>query len=199
MALPHITNSTAAINKYDPVHKSIFEVSMQFPESDALKGFDTNLLTQHVLTVSGLDALYKAPEVESQKFMGVDRSFIKPTIGETKANIEIEFSLNLDDSNDNYILNIFRAWAAIGHNIATGSRSRKTDYAAPWLKIRVADRAGNVYQEVIFKDVMLNGALEFDGGLDYTADDALTLKVKMVSDWWVEQTIGYNPESGALS
>ena len=196
MALPHITNSTAAINRYDPVHKSIFEVSMELPAG--LGYSDTSLLTQHVLNVSGLDALYRAPEVDSQKFMGVDRSFIKPTVGETKATIEIEFSLNLNEANDNYILNVFRAWAAIGHNIATGSRSRKADYAAPWLKVRIANRAGDVYQEIIFKDVMLSGALQFDGGLDYTADDALSLKVKMVSDWWVEQVIGYDPSTGEL-
>lgn len=196
MALPHITNSTAAINRYDPVHKSIFEVSMELPAG--LGYSDTSLLTQHVLTVGGLEALYRAPEVDSQKFMGVDRSFLKPTVGETKASIEIEFSLNLNENNDNYILNVFRAWAALGHNIATGARSRKTEYAAPWLKIRIANRAGDVYQEIIFKDVMLNGALEFDGGLDYTADDALNLKVKLVSDWWVEQVVGYDPTTGEL-
>jgi hypothetical protein len=196
MALPHITNSTAGVNLYDPVHKSIFEVSMELPAG--INFADTSLLTQHVLTVSGLEALYRAPEVDSQKFMGVDRSFLKPTIGETKASIEIEFSLNLNENNDNYILNVFRAWAALGHNIATGSRSRKTDYAAPWLKIRIANRAGDVYQEIIFKDVMLNGPLETDGGLDYTADDALQLKVKFVSDWWKEQVVGYNPETGQL-
>lgn len=196
MALPHITNSTAAINRYDPVHKSIFEVSMQLP--DSLASFDTTLLTQHVTTVSGLEALYRAPEVDSQKFMGVDRSYIKPTVGETKASIEIEFTLNLNEQNDNYILNAFRAWAAIGHNIATGARSKKINYAAPWLKIRVANRTGDVYQEIIFKDVMLNGALEFDGGLDYTSDDALTLKVKLVSDWWVENVIGFDPSTGLL-
>lgn len=197
MALPHITNSTAGVNLYDPVHKSIFEVSMELPAD--IDFADTGLLTQHVLNVSGLDALYRAPEVESQKFMGVDRSYIKPTLQDTKASIEIEFSLNLNDNNDNYVLNVLRAWAALGHNIATGTRSRKSSYVAPWMKIRIANRAGDVYQDITFKDVMLNGPLEMDGGLDYTADDALNVKAKFVSDWWTEQVVGYDPSTGKLN
>ena len=187
MALPHITNSTAGVNLYDPVHKSIFEVYFTLPQALQEKyNTDAALLTEHVLNVSGLDALYRAPEVDSQKFMGVDRSYIKPTIGDTKANIEVEFSLNLRSETDNYILKLFRAWAGLGHDIATGVRSLKKDYCADWLKVSIANRKGDVYQEITFKDVMINGPLEFDGGLDYTADDALTLKVKFVSDWWTE-------------
>lgn len=187
MSLPHLENSLAGVNKFDPVHKSIFELEFTVPES--LQGdfaADVAILPQHVMDVSGLDALYRAPEVDSQKFMGTDRSFIKPTIGETKANLEVTFSLNLRNGTDNYILKLFRAWAALGYDIASGRRVLKKDYVAEFLKVRVANRAGDVFQEIVFKDVMLNGNLEYDGGLDYTSDDALTLKVKFVSDWWKE-------------
>ena len=186
MALPHIKNSKAGNNLYDPVHKSIFEVGFTLPA--AISGTfakDTELLTEHVLTVGGLEALYRAPEVESQKFMGVDRSFIKPTIGETKATIEVEFSLNLRNGTDNYILKLFRAWAALGYDINTGKRSLKKDYCAQWLKVSIANREGDIFQEIVFKDVMINGPLS--GGisdLEYAADDALTLTVKFRSDWW---------------
>jgi hypothetical protein len=54
------------------------------------------------------------------------------------------------------------------------------------LKVSVANREGDIYQEIVFRDIMLNGDLDFDGGLDYTAADALNLKVKFVSDWWEE-------------
>ena len=187
MALPHIQNSEAGVNRYDPVHKSIFEVYFTLPNAlQAEFGKDTALLTQHVLNVSGIDALYRAPEVESQKFMGTDRSYIKPTIGETKATIEIEFSLNLRNETDNYIAKLFRAWAALGYDIRNGKRTLKKDYCADWLKISIANRAGDIFQEIVFKDVMLSGALTIDGALDYTTDDALTCKVKFVSDWWTE-------------
>ena len=188
MALPHIKNSEAGVNLFDPVHKSIFEVYFTLP--DALRAEfarDEMLLSQHVLTVGGLDALYKAPETDVQKFMGTDRSYIKPTVGETSANIEIDFSLNLRNGTDNYILKLFRAWAALGYDISSGKRSLKKDYCAQWLKISIANREGDIYQEIVFKDIMIAGPLEYDGGLDYTADDALTLKVKFKSDWWEEK------------
>lgn len=188
MALPHIKNSKAGVNRYDPVNKNIFEVYFTLPESlRAEFAKDELVLTEHVQNINGLDALYRAPEVDSQKFMGTDRSFIKPTIGDTKANLEVEFSLNLREGTDNYVLKLFRAWAALGYDIRTGKRSLKKDYCADWLKVSIANREGDIYQEIVFKDVMINGNLEFDGSsLDYTADDMCKLKVKFVSDWWEE-------------
>ena len=168
MALPHIKNSEAGVNRYDPVHKSIFEVYFTLPE--ALRNEfakDEILLTQHVLTVSGLDALYRAPEVDVQKFMGTSRSFIKPTVGDTHADIEIEFSLNLRNGTDNYIAKLLRAWGALGYDIKTGKRTIKKNYCADWLKISIANRDGDIYQEIVFKDVMMAGPVEIDGGLDY--------------------------------
>lgn len=187
MALPHIKNSQAGVNKWDPVHKSMFEVYFTLP--DALRNNfaeDEVILTEHVMNIDGLAALYKTAGTDSQKFMGVDRSYIKPTMDNTKAEITVEFSLNLRNGVDNYVLKLFRAWAALGYDIASGKRSLKKDYCADWLKVSVANREGDIYQEVIFKDVMMNGDLEMDGALDYTAGDALTLKVKFVSDWWEE-------------
>ena len=187
MSLPHIKNSQAGINLYDPVHKSIFEVYFTLPEAlRAEFAKDEVLLTEHVLSVDGLAALYQAPTVEQQKFMGTDRSFIKPTVDSTKAELSIKFSLNLRNGTDNYILKLFRAWAALGYDIATGKRSLKKDYCAQWLKVSIANREGDIFQEIVFKDIMMNGPLEYDGALDYTDGGALELTVKFVSDWWDE-------------
>lgn len=186
MALPHIKNSQAGINLYDPVNKSIFEVYFTIPEAIRAEfGKDEVLLTEHVQKISGLDALYKAPEADVQKFMGTSRSYLKPTVGDTHADLEVEFSLNLRNGTDNYILKLFRAWAALGYDINTGKRSLKKDYCAQWLKVSVANREGDIFQEIVFKDVMINGPLS--GGisdLEYAADDALNLTVKFRSDWW---------------
>jgi hypothetical protein len=187
MALPHLKNSQAGVNRFDPVHNSIFEVYFTLPEAlRAEFGKDELLLTEHVTKIDGLGALYRSPGTETQKFMGTDRSYVKPQLDNTRAELTVEFTLNLRNGTDNYILKLFREWAALGYDIKTGKRSLKKDYCADWLKVSIANREGDIYQEVVFKDIMINGALEFDGGLDYTADDALNLKVKFVSDWWEE-------------
>jgi hypothetical protein len=96
--------------------------------------------------------------------------------------------LNLRNGTDNYILKLFRDWAALGYNLATGERRLKRDYTAEYMVVSIANRAGDVFQEITFKDVMINGPLS--GGineLDYTSDDMVTLTVKFRSDYWLEK------------
>ena len=186
MPLPHIQNSLAGREKLDPVFKSIFEVEFDIPEAlRAQFEGDRHLLTEHVLTIEGLEALDKAPDVSSQKFMGTDRSFINPTVGDTFADITIKFTLNLRNGTDNYIYKILRAWSRLGYNIETGERSLKKEYCADWMKVRVANQAGDVFREVIFKDMMMNGPLSGMGDtLDYTDNGAVELTAKFRTDWW---------------
>lgn len=185
MPLPHITNSQAGINRYDPVHNNIFEVYFTLPEPlRAEFAKDEMLLTEHVLKVGGLDALNKAPETGTQKFMGTDRSYINPRIDGTRAEIEVEFSLNLRNRTDNYILKLFKAWSRLGYDITTGERHLKMDYCADWMRIVEANRAGDIYHDVVFKDVMIGGPIGGLADLDYESTDAQTITVKFVSDWW---------------
>ena len=189
MALPHIQNSQAGRNKFDPVHSNIFEVRFTVPEAlRAQFGKDEVLLTEHVTKVTGaLGALNKGATTGTQKFMGTDRSYIMPKMDSTRAEFEIEFTLNLRNDVDNYIYKLLRAWVALGYDINTGARSLKRDYCADWLDIAIANRAGDIFHEIVFKDVMTNGEL---GGsfqdLDYETGEAATITLKLVSDWWQE-------------
>ena len=189
MALPHIQNSAAGRNKFDPVHQNIFEVRFTVPEAlRAQFGKDEVLLTEHVTKVTGaLGALNKGAATGTQKFMGTDRSYIMPKMDSTRAEFEIEFTLNLRDDVDNYIYKLLRAWVALGYDINTGARSLKRDYCADWLDIAIANRAGDIFHEIIFKDVMTNGALSGSfQDLYYEAAAACTISLKLVSDWWQE-------------
>lgn len=190
MSLPHITNSQAGVNKYDPAFKSIFEVYFSIPEAIREQfGKDEALLTEHVLTIDGLAALNRAPGTGTQKFMGTDRSFINPKLDNTRAEISVKLSLNLRNATDNYIYKLFRAWAALGYDQNTGTRHLKKDYCADYLKVSVANQAGDIYHEVVFKDVMMNGDMDGISDLDYDSTDPLELSVKFVSDWWKETMV----------
>ena len=82
--LPHITNTTAGREKYDPMHSAIFEVYFSLPEplrEEFAK--DEEILTEQVISVSGLDALQKTVQAGQQKFMGVVLSFLNPTLDNT--------------------------------------------------------------------------------------------------------------------
>ena len=190
MSLPHITNSQAGVNKWDPVHTNIFEVYFSLPEALRTQfGKDEALLTEHVLSIDGLGALNRAPGVSQQKFMGTDRSYINPKLDNTFAEITVKFSLNLRNETDNFIYKLFRAWAALGYNQNTGERHLKKDYCADFLRAAIANRKGDIYHDVVFKDVMISGDLDGLNTLDYETGDALELTVKFVSDWWKETTV----------
>lgn len=187
MALPHIQNSQAGRNLYDPVASSIYEVYFTLPEPlRAQFAQDEAVITEHVLTISGLDALNRAPGTGTQKFMGTERSFINPMVDNTRAELTVTFSLNLRNGTDNYIYKLFKAWARLGYNILTGERSLKKDYCADWLKVSVANRVGDIYQEIVFKDVMINGPITGLDEYNYETNDAVTLTVNFVSDWWTD-------------
>lgn len=185
--LPHITNSQAGVNRRDPVHTSLFEVYFTLPE--ALKqqfGADEALLTEHVLSISGLETLDKGPDTGEQKFMGTSRSFLNPKLDSTRHEITVKLSLNLRNGVDNYIWKIFKAWNKLCYDLETGSEVLKKDYCADWLKVSIGNRAGDVYREIVYKDVMMFGGLESWNELEYSNNDALELTVKFVSDWATE-------------
>lgn len=187
MALPHIKNSQAGVNKYDPVHTNIFEVYFTLPEAlRAEFGQDEMIITEHVLKISGLGALHQAPNVGQQKFMGTDRTYIQPKLDKTSAEISVDFSLNLRNGTDNYIYKLFKAWSRLGYNIETGERSLKKDYCADWLRASIANRAGDIFEDVVFKDVMIAGPIEGFDELNYETAEALQITVKFASDWWTD-------------
>ena len=72
----------------------------------------------------------------------------------------------------------------LGYDVRTGQRHLKKDYVADWLKVSIANRNGDIYKEVIFKDVMISEGVGGLGEYNYDTADAQTITVKFVSDWW---------------
>lgn len=187
MALPHITNSEAGRNLYDPYHNCLYEVYFTLPAAIKSEfGQDEALLTEHVLKVSGLDALDKGPETVTQKYQGTTRTYLQPKLDSTSADIQVELSLNLRNGVDNYIYKVFKSWKSLCYDLETGTIVLKKDYVAEWMRVCIANRAGDIIREIVFKDVMLKGNLEGLGELDYDSNEPVNLTVHFASDWWKE-------------
>lgn len=187
MSLPHITNSEAGRNLYDPSHNCIFEVYFTLPAAIRSEfGQDEALITEHVQKISGLGALDKGPGTVQQKFYGTTRTFVAPKLDDTSAEIKVDLSLNLRNGTDNYIYKLFKAWKNLNYDLETGTIVIKKGYVADWLRIVVANRAGDIIRDIVFKDVMLKDNLEGLDELDYTSNDPQQLSVTFVSDWWKE-------------
>ena len=191
--LPHIKNVKAGMEKWDPMHQSIFEVGFTVPGALADQGFtgdELEILSQQVVSISGLDALQKVAGVNSQKFLGVDVSFLNPTLDSTTAEFSIVFNLNLRNTTDAYVLNLFKAWGRLSYDIGNGKRTLKKDYTCDTMHISEANRDGTVWREVIFKDVFITALTGLDS-LDYSSSDARQLTVTFRADYWEEKTDHY--------
>jgi hypothetical protein len=184
--LPHIQNTKSGANRHDPMHQSIFEVYFTLP--DAIQSefkTDEETLTEQVVSVSGLDVLNKTVEAGSQKFFGVDVSFLNPTMDTTYAEVTIKFNLNIRDKSDAWLLKIFKAWGNLGYNMQDGTRTLMTDYVSESLRIAEGNRDGTIFRSFIFHKVMLTGITGLDA-LEYTNNEAVTLDVKFRADYWDE-------------
>ncbi len=183
--LPHIKNIASGINKYDPVHKSLFEVyfSLPAPLQQEFQA-DAEYLTQQVLSVNGLDALQKTTDVGEQKFYGVTVSFSNPIMDSgTAANFTIVFNLNLRNVTDNFVLKIFKAWANVNYDLSDGTRGIKQDYISDVMRIAEANRNGEVWRSFIFHNIIL-AEITGLGEIDYSSNEPAQLSVRFRSDYW---------------
>lgn len=184
--LPHVMNVQSGANRYDPMHSAIFEVYFTLPDAlSEFAGTDEATLTEQVTDVSGLDALQKTVQAGSQKFFGVDVSFLNPTLDNTYAEITVNFNLNIRSHTDAWVLRIFKAWEKLGYNLADGTRTLKAEYIADNMRIAEANRNGDVFRAYRFHDVMVTNVTGLDA-LNYTDNEPRKLSVTFRSDYWDE-------------
>ena len=184
--LPHIMNIHAGANKWDPVHNSIFEVQIAIPAAlQSTFATEQEYLIEQVTEVSGLEALQKTTAAGEQKFHGVSVSFLNPVLDNTTADITVKFNLNLRNTNDNYVLRLFKEWARISYDLHSGARGLKSDYCAASMMIAEANRDGTIWRAYSFKDIMVTN-IQGLGSLNYTSNEAQSIDVTFRSDYWEE-------------
>jgi len=184
--LPHIKNVQSGNNKYDPMHSAMYEVYFTLPEAIQSQFKDDEaILTEQVTEVTGLDALQKTVGAGSQKFMGVDVSFLNPVLDNTYAELTINLNLNIRNATDAFVLKVFKAWEKLGYDLSDGTRTLMADYCTDNLRIAEANRDGTIWRSYIFHKVMLTGVTGLDS-LNYISNDARILTVTFRADYWDE-------------
>lgn len=182
--LPHVRNIKTAVNRWDPVHSAVFEVYISLPEAIRSEFAETEaLLTEQVVSVSGLDALQKNTPVGKQRFMGADVSHAGPVMDDTRANFTIVFNLNLRDVTDNFVYKAFYAWKNLNYNLTDGTRTLKRDYISEVIRIAEANRDGTVWRSTVFNDILLENATGLDT-LDYTDNEPKQLTCTFWADYF---------------
>ena len=185
--LPHIMNTKAGIDRQDPMHSAIFEVYFQLPL--ALKSIfgseDEHTITEQVTDVDGLDQLQKVVGAGSQKFFGVDVSFLNPTMEQTYCEFTVNFNLNIRNHTDAWLLKIFKAWGNLGYNLQDGTRTLMDDYVSNSVRIAEANRNGEIWRSYVFRKVMVVNVTGLPS-LNYTENEPRKLSVTFRADYWDE-------------
>lgn len=190
MALSHYKNSQAAVNKWEVVNPSLFEVTIIPPKEAGADDNTTALLLEHVRTISGLDGLNPSVGTAVQKFKQAERHYAG---GPESTHIELAmtFSLNLNDANENYIYTTLRKWTNLIFNPANGAQGLKKQYADAYMVIVEYNRDGSIWRKITCKDVFPTGQMTGMGERNYdSVNDANELSITFMCDVWDEQTVG---------
>ena len=186
--LPHYKTAKAAMKNYEPIYQNLFEVKI-IPPAAARAG--SELLLQHVMSISGLNQDKLPSEVLQQSYKFAKRSYAKSGPDDTTvSDIKIKFSLNLNDANEMYIYKTLRNWWRLIYNPLTGEQGLKKDYSGDAaIIVTNYNRAGDIFWQRTFHAIIPKGDLP-ELPLDYSNGDAVEeFEVGFVSDWWEENMV----------
>ena len=182
MALPHYKQDQTSKKgkQFEPVQANLFEVTILPPAGIS----DSNLMLQHVNSISGLDSLYKEVAAVEQKYKFATRSFAGMPDG-SAADITINFSLNINDSNQAYLYKSIRQWYNAQYDPQSGEMGLKKDYTGTIVIVQF-NRAGDIYRTITLEDCFITSGLGITAELSYESADPQTLEVSWRCDTWKE-------------
>ncbi len=183
MPLPHYTQSRASSQRFEPIQPNLFELTVFSPLGD-----DTGLILEQVKSIGGLNALNPSIDPIQQKYKFADRSFAGMP-AQTFVDLPVNFTLNLNDANENYIYNTFRNWTNLIYDPLTGEMGLKKDYVGSMILVQY-NRAGDIFRKITFKDVFPIQQMDFVDELAYENQDAVELTITYRCDHWVEENVG---------
>jgi len=178
--LPHYNNSKAATKLYEPVQGNLYEVTIIPPN-----GIDGSLLLEHVNTVGGLVASNPSIDPVEQKYKFATRSYAGMPAA-TSMDVAVNFSLNLNDANQNYVYKTLREWYKKIYDPATGAMGLKKDYVGTMI-IVMYDRQGNIHRKLTLLDCFPMGQPGAMDAFDYGAADPLVIDMTWRCDNWIEE------------
>jgi hypothetical protein len=191
----HYRNSQAATQNWEVVSPALFEVDFTFPTmltGTNGTGMDSTLMFEHVRSISGLDGLTPNVGTVVQKYKFAERHYAAAGPDKTSLELTITYTLNINDSKENYIYNMLRRWYDLIYNPQNGQMLTKKEYAkGSRMKIYEHDRDGSIWRQIncfdFFPSTPPTGLN--DDNYD-SVGDAKTVSITFIVDDWVEETNG---------
>lgn len=179
-AFPHVTQSTAAVNKYEPVVASNFNCQFVLMGQLKEKLGDYSFLREYVKNVSGLFVEYAGNTIEggykTTKFRYDSND------KQTYYDISVSFFNFLDNESKQFVYNSLVAWSRVKYNPMTGEKTLKNVYADACIVVEKYNRDGTVYWRRMAHNVFPMNDFD-DQNNDYTSHDMQDLTVQFNADY----------------
>ena len=189
----HYSSSQAARGMWEVVSPALFEVFLTFPSKiNNETGMDSNLLFEHVRSISGLDGLTPTVGNVVQKYKFAERHYAAAGPDKTSLELTITFTMNLNNNHENYVYNMLRKWYELIYKPSNGHTLTKKEYAAgSVMHIYEHDRNGSIWRHVICKDFFPSTPPTGLNDDNYdSVSEAKTLSMTFIVDQWEEYRIG---------
>ena len=195
MALKHYShyrNSDAATNMWEVVSPALFEVYLTFPNTLTGKIGNPELMFQHVRSISGLDGLTPTVGNVVQKYKFAERHYAAAGPEKTSLELTITYTLNINDTHENYIYNMLRKWYDLIYNPQNGQSRTKKNYAkGSIMRIYEHNRDGAIWRKITCLDFFPSTPPTGLNEDSYDSmNDAKTVSITFMVDDWVEETVG---------
>lgn len=185
VAFPHVTNSTAGVNRYEPVVASNFNCHFVLLGTLAERLGDYSFLREYVKSVSGLFIEYAGNTIEG----GYKTVKFRYDSNEKQTffDIDVAFFNFLDNESKQFVYNSLVAWSRVKYNPLTGEKTLKKDYANACLVVEKYNRDGTIYFRRMAHNVFPMNDFP-DQMNDYTSHDMQELNVIFNADYVTDVT-----------
>ncbi len=185
IAFPHVTASTAAVQKYEPVVASNFNA--HFVSMGTLSDIvgDLGFLSEYVKSVSGLFVEKSGNTIEggykTTKFRYDSNE------KETFYDVEVQFHNFLDSNSVAYVLNTLLLWSRVKFNPLTGEKTLKKDYANACIVVEKFNRDGTIYWRRVGHNLFPMNDID-DQAAAFDSHDMIELSITFNSDYVTDVT-----------
>lgn len=200
VSFPHVTNSVAGVNRYEPVVASNFNCHFVLMGKLKEKLGDYTWLREYVKSVNGLFIEYAGNTIEGG-FKTVKFRY-DSNEKQTYYDVEINFFNFLDNESRMLVYNALVNWSRFKYNPLTGEKTLKKDYADAAIIVERYNRDGTVYWRRMAHNVFpLNDIADLQN--DFTSHEmqelVVTFNADYVSDVTNDPSLINGGSSGALN
>lgn len=179
-AFPHVTNSTAGVNRYEPMVASNFNCHFILMGRLAETLGDYSFLREYVKAVNGLFIELSGGVIEGgYKTVKFRYDSNEKT---TYYDVEVQFFNFLDADSRAFVYNSLVAWSRFKYNPLTGEKSLKKDYADAAIVCEKYNRDGTIFWRRMAHNVFPMNDFP-DMPADYTSHEMQEITVTFNADY----------------